>query len=74
MRRLLEQADLKLKVGTLLLMMLSAGAVGALAANAMHLGWMIAVTIGLAEASPTWVWSAPPQAPAVRGPVLGRSI
>lgn len=56
MRRLLEQADLKMKVGTLLTMMLSAGVVGALAAHTMHLGLMLAVTIGFLAGSMPYTW------------------
>lgn len=46
MRKLLEQADLKMKVGTLLTIMLSAGVLGALAAHTLHLGWILSMTIG----------------------------
>lgn len=46
MRRLIEQADLQLRVGPLLMMMLMLGAVGLLAAQALHLGWLLGIVIG----------------------------
>lgn len=47
MRRLLEQADMKLRVGPLMMMMLALGALGMLAGFKTHLGWALALVIGV---------------------------
>jgi len=47
MRRLLQQADMSMRVGTLMLMMLVLGATGMFLGHALHLGWVLAGVIGL---------------------------
>ena len=47
MRKLIEQADLDIRVGTLLLAMLVLAGLGILGGLALHLGWLLSVPLGL---------------------------
>lgn len=57
LRKLLEQADIRMRVATLMLLMAVLGVVGFLAAWTMHAGpWISAIVAGLAATAPyTWV-------------------
>jgi len=47
MRKLIEQADLDIRVGTLLLAMLVLAGLGILGGQALHLGWLLSAALGL---------------------------
>lgn len=56
MRRLLEQADIDMRVGTLMLAMLVFGGVGTLAARLAHAPWLLALLIGFMLAMAPYMW------------------
>jgi len=56
MRRLLEQADLPFRVGTLLLMMAVLGSLGLMAGQLAHLGWAMSIVIGVLAGSAPYTY------------------
>ncbi len=56
LRRLLQQADLDVRVGTLMMAMLVLGGAGALAGSAARLGWTLSLVLGLLTGSIPYVY------------------